>query len=359
MKEESQKEKILLVSSIFPPEIGGPSMYVAHLFEEFKNLGYEVYTATYTKDTACVSFSGGSFLRMLRLFFYLVFHQKKYDVVITFNAFSTGLPCACASKFLRTKKWIVRVGGDYLWERSGEMSTLSEYYQKSKSFKEKVLIHLLQFSLQSFDKVIATETMYSKILMEKYSVLQDKLEVIKNPFPIVKRSEKDRKNFYLFAGRLVALKNPIILLKVIEQFDQVVLKILGSGPLKSQLTSWVKEHNLESRISISESVSQEELFDIMAQARAVIIPSFSEVSPNTLLEALALGTPVICTQETGYRDEYANVVSFFDPKNINQLVRAIEMHEDPNMYKDIVKKVNDVHTDYSFSDVASKFVNML
>jgi glycosyltransferase involved in cell wall biosynthesis len=67
-------------------------------------------------------------------------------------------------------------------------------------------------------------------------------------------------------------------------------------------------------------------------AYAVIIPSLSEVSPNTAIDAIRLGKPVIVTEDTGLRELLQDVPLYVDTRSEAALVTAIENLLDPQFY---------------------------
>ncbi len=75
------------------------------------------------------------------------------------------------------------------------------------------------------------------------------------------------------------------------------LTIYGEGPEEKTLKSMIKNLNLESRVTLAGFTDN--LPAALAGADACVIPSRWEGLPNVALEALAVGTPVIATPESG------------------------------------------------------------
>ena len=75
------------------------------------------------------------------------------------------------------------------------------------------------------------------------------------------------------------------------------LRLVGDGPLRSQLESQAERLGLADRIQFL-GATQNAASEI-ANADALVLPSRFEGMPNVVLEAMALGTPVIATRSGG------------------------------------------------------------
>jgi glycosyltransferase involved in cell wall biosynthesis len=106
--------------------------------------------------------------------------------------------------------------------------------------------------------------------------------------------------FLLAAGRLVDQKGFDVLIRAFAQSRaraDLHLVIAGEGPLESALRELSVSLGVASRISFPGKV--ESLPALMERAYAFILSSRYEGFPNVLLEALAVGTPVISTDCPG------------------------------------------------------------
>jgi glycosyltransferase involved in cell wall biosynthesis len=97
-------------------------------------------------------------------------------------------------------------------------------------------------------------------------------------------------------GRLEAQKNFTNLLRafaLLLQTEDARLIILGEGSERSLLTALVGELNLESAVSLPGFVGNPAAY--MARAKLFVMSSSWEGMPVSLIEALALGLPVVST----------------------------------------------------------------
>lgn len=119
-------------------------------------------------------------------------------------------------------------------------------------------------------------------------------------------STVDKKDVFVelvYVGRLVALKNvetAIHALAIIGQKQQNIrLTIVGDGPLRASLTQLAQELNLLDRIRFVGTVAQFEAIRIMEESHIFIFPSLKEGGAWSLMEAMAVGLPVICLDTSG------------------------------------------------------------
>jgi colanic acid/amylovoran biosynthesis glycosyltransferase len=75
--------------------------------------------------------------------------------------------------------------------------------------------------------------------------------------------------------------------------------LVGDGPMRPLVEEAIRSGGLEDHISITGWVNGERVKSEIMAARALILPSFSENMPVVIMEAMALGRPVISTYIAG------------------------------------------------------------
>lgn len=134
---------------------------------------------------------------------------------------------------------------------------------------------------------------YQKILKDRGVVIYNPL--ISKKIPI--RDENRIECNIVSVGRLTAQKNQKMLItafsKICGKFPQYTLTIYGEGPLRKELTSYIKELNLEKRILLAGN--KENVIDLIKNASFFVLTSNYEGMPNALIEAMAIGIPSIST----------------------------------------------------------------
>lgn len=98
----------------------------------------------------------------------------------------------------------------------------------------------------------------------------------------------------LFVGRLVEGKRPGDAIDAVEQVrenrPEATLYLCGEGPLRSDL-----EATSDDGVEFLGQIAYDEIPDIYRSGDALVLPSRAEGLPRTVLEAMASGIPVVCS----------------------------------------------------------------
>lgn len=104
-------------------------------------------------------------------------------------------------------------------------------------------------------------------------------------------------------ARLCEQKGQIVLLRaakcLADRGIDFELRLVGDGPLRPELEELIHRFGLSQRVTITGWVSGDIVRNHILEARALVLPSFAEGLPVVLMEALALGRPVISTYIAG------------------------------------------------------------
>lgn len=107
----------------------------------------------------------------------------------------------------------------------------------------------------------------------------------------------DTDQLIVTAGRLDENKNHTMLIhafsKIADEYPLMKLVIYGEGNLRTKLEILAEEKGLADRIELPGNVS--DVADRIAKARIFALTSNTEGMPNSVMEAMALGIPVIAT----------------------------------------------------------------
>ena len=114
-------------------------------------------------------------------------------------------------------------------------------------------------------------------------------------------------------GRLVERKGHALLLEALARLARegiaFRLAVLGDGPLRGALEARCVELGLQGAVRFRGWASEDEVLRDIVAARALVLPSFAEGLPVVLMEALALGRPVVCADIAGHAELVENGVS--------------------------------------------------
>ena len=168
-------------------------------------------------------------------------------------------------------------------------------------------------------------------------VLQKKSTIICNPvnekYLQAKRQTPEKK--IVCVGRLVAQKNQMLLVnafeKILEKYPDYHLYFYGDGSddnRKEELLQYVNAGSLKESIHFMGLSSTLEVD--MADAAMFVLPSNYEGMPNALMEAMALGLPVISTDcpcgGSRYWIESGITGQLVPVKDVNSMAQAMEYY---------------------------------
>lgn len=108
---------------------------------------------------------------------------------------------------------------------------------------------------------------------------------------------------FVCVGRLCEQKGQLLLIEAAKQLasqgQQFKIVLVGDGSLRNQIEDLIINYGLENYIKITGWASTSEVQQYILNSRAMILPSFAEGLPVVIMEALALGRPVISTYVAG------------------------------------------------------------
>lgn len=106
----------------------------------------------------------------------------------------------------------------------------------------------------------------------------------------------------IITGRLVPFKNVISAVNALEYINSKYnyqLTIIGSGSEKNKIKKAIALKNLSRRVKFISEIKRNEVLTKLSKADIYIFPSLREGGSWALMEAMAIGLPVICLNWTG------------------------------------------------------------
>jgi glycosyltransferase involved in cell wall biosynthesis len=342
--------RILIASGIFAPEAGGPATYAPRLATELSALGHTVSVLTFSArpeydGDAQYPFSLHRVVRRGRLgnrvrFFFAAFRlARDADIVYTLDWFAVGLPLALAAR-LHGVPYVVRVGGDYLWEQryleSGEPPiTLKEFYERGlhRRVSYRPFLWVISFVLKCAAHVVFNSIDQRELYQRHYGLART--STIENPVPRIEGVERERTTSeFVYFGRFIVMKNLETLLRAFAAAKlprEFTLTLIGDGPQKRHLETLAAQLGCTARVHFEPSLPQRAVLERVKDARAFILPSWTDIAPNQVYEALALGLPALVTRET-YLSIRDHLPETFDPHSVAELAAKLELLADDARY---------------------------
>lgn len=108
---------------------------------------------------------------------------------------------------------------------------------------------------------------------------------------------------FVCVGRLAEQKGQMVLCRAVRRLaeagERCRVHLIGDGPLRGEIEAFISRHGLTEHLVLHGFMTNDAVRDRITASRAMVLPSFAEGLPVALMEALALGRPVITTYVAG------------------------------------------------------------
>jgi glycosyltransferase involved in cell wall biosynthesis len=306
--------RILIVTGIFPPDIGGPATYVPQIAEGLAQRGHAVTVVTLSDRLDHED--GGYPFRVIRLprrafrpwrmgrtVLVLLRLGRRADVL-----FVNGLALeSVLANFVLRKPLVMKVVGDLAWERATGRGWTADDFETFQRRRYGLRIELLK-ALRSWwtrraDRVIVPSRYLARWVVgwgvpaEKIVVIYNAVEPVDGvePLPVPLKTPIKA----VTVGRLIPLKRVDGLLEALKELPDLGLVVVGDGPERLRLERRARELGVSDRVYFAGQRSKKEALGLMAACDLFVLNSAYEGLPHVVLEAMALGLPVVATAAGG------------------------------------------------------------
>ena len=195
-------------------------------------------------------------------------------------------------------------------------------------------IYLFIFAKLLFKKasILTVGTQLEKeVIVKKFKIDPKKIKIlplgVSENLQFTKPFNEEPKKI-LFIGRFVEQKG---VLKVIQVFEKLVkeypnlhLNLVGSGPLLSKIKMTIQKSGLEEKVTIFQNVPSEKIRELYANADLFLMLSKYEAFGIAIAEAVASGVPTIAPNVGGvptYIENNKNGILIEDVSNIELVAK--------------------------------------
>jgi glycosyltransferase involved in cell wall biosynthesis len=306
---------VLIVSGIWPPDVGGPASHAPALADALLEGGHKVEVVT-TADADpaprpyrvhWVSRGTPAPLRHLAVVREVRRVARGADRVYA----TTMVRRAALGALLARRPLVVKLVADDAFERqrrSGRFEgTLEEFQQRRGGLRVRFLRSTRTAALRRARRVVVPSAYLREIALG-WGLAPTRVMVVPNPAPELPplpsrdeaRAALGIRGFALgTAGRLTAQKALGDALEAVARVDGVSLLILGDGPERPRLERHAATLGTSDRVRFLGAGTREDVVALFRAVDAGLLTSAWENLPHTLLEALAVGTPVVATAVGG------------------------------------------------------------
>lgn len=360
--------KILLISGIYRPDIGGPATYIPTLAEKLlKNKSYvEIVTlrSSFSKTLNeqwimnYIKREQNLLIRMIKTTILIKRKVKFFDAI-----FANGLFEETAFALLfSTRHSVAKVVSDPVWERAlnrGKTVLNVADFNKSKlHLKQKIQRILLVWSLERFDYITCPSAQLKQII-ESWGVSKQVI-FIPNGVPSATRRTSNISFDLVTACRLIPLKNLNKLITAAKETSST-LAIIGSGPEEERLKVLANQINAD--VTFFGEMKKEEVIEIFFISTIYVNISDHEGLSFALLEAMACGLPSIVSNIPGnthvITDSKDGII--IDLNDQEQLSSAIMSLKNSQILREEYGQsaLNKVNLEYSQSTQLDKVMDLL
>lgn len=342
--------RVLITSPVFPPDLGGPSVYVPSFGRFMVERGHEVEVVAFCSDpdpqghpfkVHAIS-RGRLAVRYIKAFFEVYKRAKGVDIVYVQE--HLALLHVLAAK-LRRKPVVIRIMVDGAWEishRKGWIDGDNIVVFETKEYGAKVkFTRFLQKRWWKWcTRLISCSEFLRQICVQRYGLPGDKVVRIFNAYhgqppteaPATREAACEQlcldtsKRYVLTICRLMVWKGVDGILRAMQELpDDAVLLIAGDGDMEDEWKRLAGELGLGDRARFLGNVPHAQIPAYIRAADVFVLNSEYEGLSHTLIEVATLGTATVCTGVCGNPEVVEDGVHGFTvpPKDDAALAEAI------------------------------------
>ncbi len=381
--------RVLLTSPVFPPDLGGPAVYVPSLARFLVERGHTVEVVAFCSDPnpsgwpfRVVSIARGSLpMRYLKAFREVWKAAQQADVVYVNE--HLALLHVLAAK-LRRKPVMIRIMVDGAWEiahRKGWCGDDDIVTFQGRSYGWRVgLTRMLQRRWWKWCGHIIACSEFLRQIVIGYGVAPTKVQRIHNAYhgpraedvpetrdeARAKLGLPAKKRYVLTICRLMVWKRVDGILEALVGLpEDVHLVVAGDGDMEAEWKALAQRLGLAHRVRWLGNVPHKDIPMLVRAADVFVLNSRYEGLSHTLLEVQALGTPIVASNVCGNPEVIAHGVNglLVDPKDPNDLREALRwILGDPALGERFVQagfaRRDEFRRDLTFADVEAQLARL-
>src|SRR4051794_14341350 len=301
--------RVEIVSGIWPPDVGGPASHAPELADWLRARGHSV-EALVTADgqpageaypVRWISRRLPPGVRHAEVVRRLAGRARHADVVYA----TSMLGRSAAAVTLTRTPLVLKVTSDPAFERARRRGAVGGAVVDFQNGDGSALVRALRASRDATVRRAAhvvCPSAYMAELAVSWGVPEDRVSVLPNPAPRPDDAapvELDARPALVFAGRLTAAKDLGTLFRALAEVPAATLTVVGDGEERAPLESLAGQLGVAERVRFLGPRPRAQVLGLVAAADAVVLTSAWENFPHGLVEALAMGTPVVATRVGG------------------------------------------------------------
>jgi glycosyltransferase involved in cell wall biosynthesis len=263
----------------------------------------------------------GSLILMLRFAWYLLRTRESYDAIHVHIVKNLATVAGLLCPFLRASV-VIKVSG--AWEFDGGVLDPAKRRQP--------LTLLRNACIRGVDYVQCI-SVYTRRRLREADYPECKLRMIHNAVDLDRYQSTDGARggntvpIVVFVGRMRPVKGVDVLVrawKEVQVRNRARLVLAGDGPIVPDIKKLASDSGVADSIEFLGEIST--VPDLLRRSDIYVQPSYQEGMPNSVLEAMATGLPIVATKISGNEDlvEDGRNGLLVPPGDATALARAIE-----------------------------------
>jgi len=342
--------RVLITSPVFPPDLGGPAVYVPSFGRFLVERGHDVKVVAFCSDpepkghpfpVRAIS-RGNLAVRYVKAFFAVWQEAKGCDVVYVQE--HLALLHVLAAK-LRGVPAVIRIMVDGAWEISHRKGWIGgddivTFETKDYGWQVKFTRFLQRRWWSWCTRLIACSEFLRQICIQRYGVAADKVVRIFNAYHGTPAEQLTQtrdaacrelgldptRRYVLTICRLMVWKGVDGILRALQSLPQdTVLLVAGDGDMEAEWKRLAGELGLGDRARFLGNVPHRLIPLYIRAADVFVLNSEYEGLSHTLIEVATLGTAIVCTGVCGNPEVVEDGVNGFlvRPKDSAQLAGVL------------------------------------
>jgi len=228
------------------------------------------------------------------------------------------------------------------------------------------------------DHIITVSEFSKSEIVSGYNIHPDKISVVHNGItdsykPVPEDIKKETRNkyadghpYFLYLGAIHPRKNIHTLVQAFNQFksehkSDTQLVLAGRASWQTQeVTNAIANSPWKNEIKLPGYISTVEAVTLVGSAEVMIYPSFYEGFGLPLVEAMACGVPVICSNVSSLPEVAGNAALLFDPNDSNALAHQMNtITTDHSLREKMIGLGHQRTGDFSWDTAADKIYSIL
>jgi glycogen(starch) synthase len=212
----------------------------------------------------------------------------------------------------------------------------STEYDRSGENVNQMIYDIERRGMHAATKIIAVSHMTRNIILARYGVTGDKVEVVYNgverngdAIASSKIGIRNDEKIVLFLGRITMQKGPEYFLmaarKVLEVMDNVKFVMAGSGDMMHRMIEMASQMGIGNKVLFTGFLHGKDVQRVFQMADLYVMPSVSEPFGIAPLEALNFDVPVLISKQSGVAEVLHHVlkVDFWDIQEMANKIVAV------------------------------------